>query len=359
MENNRKKTAAIAAVIIVIIIVAAAAFVVLSKDNERIGITDGTGRIVNIESSDRIATTSAIVTEIVCGLGGYSKLVGVTDDDRFDVDESILGVSDDGYPKSVLDGIENGTIVNFGGMYTISAEAILSAEPDMVIMGGYFNNDSTISQLEAMGVAVVVLYHEDSLDSIYLNIELVGKAIGKESEAKALVDKMKSAIGKIVDWTESLEVEPPSVAMYIGYGHEYGSFACGNEYLMGTPLMEMLGGTNAFSDLDELYAAVTTEALVSADPDVIIDSYPVSASVLNAIKTDPVAKSISAAENDRIYGTFGSSYSAFSATSQGFVNAVALTAMFMYEDQLDFELEHYMGSDYMEYLDLFWEQINS
>jgi iron complex transport system substrate-binding protein len=362
MEKKTKTMIAIAIVAIIIIAAAAVAITSLSKDNDDSGpitVVDGEGRTVTITTSDNIACTSATVTEIICGVGGFSKIAGVTNDDAYSVSDSILGIPNDGFPDAIVDGLEDGTLIDMGGMYLISAESILLASPDLVIMGGYFNSEDTIENLESMGIPVVILKDDNSLENIYFNIDLIGEVLGKTTEAQTLIDEMQSAIDKIVDWTASLDVDSPSVAVFMYYGSSYGTYACGTEYLLGTPLIELLGGTNAFSSISGMYAVVTTESVATADPDVVIDATPSSVSDLNSIKTNTITEGISAVQNDAIYGTFDSSSTAFTMSTQGIVNAIAMMAMFMYEDQLDFEFDHYMGDDYMTYLDLFWEQINS
>jgi ABC-type Fe3+-hydroxamate transport system substrate-binding protein len=351
-------------VIIVAILVAggAVAYIVLSNNNGKSGpitVTDGQGRSVYIESSDNIAATSSVVTEIICGLGGYSKLAGVTVDSSYAVDEYVIGMPNDGYPKMINDGLEDKTLKSMGNMYMIGSEAILRTDPDLVIMGGYFNNPDTIVQLESMGIPVVICRNDNSLDDIYFNIELIGKVIGKESEAKRMIEQMISVIGKIIDWTASLKAAPQSVIVTMGFSWD-AIYANGDAYLMGTPMLTALGGTNAFSGtIPGMSTVVSYEAIMTANPDIIIDNGSSDRADLEAIKTDTILKSLKAVKNDKVYGAFDTCKTSFGLTSQGFVNAYAFMAMFMYEDHLDFEIDHYMGDDYPDYLKLFWKQINS
>ncbi|MDR1690359.1 MAG: ABC transporter substrate-binding protein [Candidatus Methanoplasma sp.] len=348
-----------------IIVIAGAAVVVIGDDkNERgngpVTVTDGLGNEVYIESSDKVSSTSATVTEIICGIGAYSKIAGVTvDDGPYKVNEKIIGLADDGYPGSILEGIKNNTITDMGGMWNIAAESILKSEPDLVIMGGYFNSPDTITALGNMDIPVVICKDDNSLDNIYFNIELIGKALGMESEAESLVKDMKSSIKKIVDWTDSLNDEPESVAVFMGYGSQYGTYANGQTYLMGSPMITMLGGTNAFSGIKGMYEIVSTESVITANPDIIIDSSPAGKTELESVTTSTLTSGISAVKNDRVYGTFDSCGSAFTLTSQGIVNSVAIMAMFMYEDHLNFDIDHFMGDDYTSYLESFWKMINA
>ena len=368
MEQNSKRKIAVVAVAVIIIAVAAMSIAALSKDDDKTNgpftVIDGLGRKVNIESSNRIASTSSLVTEFICSLGEYSKLAGVTNDiNPLKVQDYLIGIPDDGFPQTIVSGLNNGTLKDIGPMYLISAESILLCNPDLVIMGGYFNSDATISQLEGMGIPVVICKDNSSIDNIYFNIELVGKVIEKESEAQKLVNQMRSAIKKIVDWTKSLDIEGPSVGSFISLSTgTSGSYACGSQYITGTKLIEMLGGTNAFSGIAGNYEVVSKESIATFDPDVIISgshSSTASTGELELIKNDPVLKKVSAIKNDRLYATFGTSSSAYTSTSHGFVNTVAFMAMFMYEDQLNFDMNNYMDNDYEKYLRLFWNQINT
>jgi len=359
MAMDNKSMVAVLVVIAIVIVSGAAAFAVLSDDkkiNDPVTLIDGAGRTVTITSSDRIASTSVSMTEMICGVGGFSKLAGVTvDTNNFVTQGSILGIADDEFPKSVVSGLDNKTIADLGKMYGISAESILLAEPDLVIMGGgSANSEATIAQLESMGIPIVICRDNSSLENFYFNIELIGKAIGKESGAEVLLGQMKSAIKKISDWTKSI-ADIPSVGVFITFS-ETGAYACGEEFYKGTVLIEMLGGVNAFN-ISGMYLLVSHEGIMAVDPSIIISG--TSSGPVEYIKTDPILKSLSAVKSNRVYSTVDTCNAVFSSTSLEFVNAIALMAMFMYEDHLGFEIEHAMGDNYMEYLNLFWEQINA
>lgn len=360
---NSKAIAAIAAVVIIVIVVAAAVVVMNDDDSEDDGpivVTDSRGVTVTIDSNSKIASTSATVTEIVCGLGGISQLAGVTNDSGvYDVSDYTVGFGEDGYPGNIKAALSNETITDLGKMYNIASESVLKCSPDLVIMGGYFNSDATISALESMGIPVVVCYNDNSLDYIYKNIELIGQCIGNESGAEDMIDQMKSVIDKISSWAKGLSTDR-SVATLMYYGSSYGTYGCGDEYLPGTPIQTMLGSHNALS-ISGMYEVVGKEALLAADPDVIIDLTPSDSdgSILESIKTDDVLKTVGAAVNDRIYGAFGTCSTTATLTTQGFVNGVALMAMFIYEDSLTFTIDHYMGDDYASYLKQFWDMVNA
>jgi iron complex transport system substrate-binding protein len=356
---------AIAAVAVAAIVIAAGALAASASPDRGgsgpVTLVDGRGETVTVSSSDRVATIGSVVTEIAFGLGASSKLAGVTTDDGiYDSDELILGMPDDGFPGDAKKMLADGRLVALGGMYNISAESILKCSPDLVLMGGYFYSDATIKRLGDMGIPVVVGKDDNSLDNIYFNIAMYGKALGRDGAAGEMVAGMKSAIGRIVGWTESLGAPSPRVGTFMGIGSEWGTYACGVKYLPGSPMIEMLGGTNAFAaGIPEMYAVVSKESIASAAPEVMIDVTPMTQADLDALKGDPVLRDVPAVKNGRVYACFDPCSNAATITSQGFVNAAALMAMFMYEDRLSFELDHSLGEGYAEYLREFWAQIGA
>ena len=219
----------IAVIVAAIVIVGGVAAYVILSNNENtdegpseITLIDGRDKAVTIKSSSRVASTSATVTEIACGLGAVSKLAGVTNDTGiYDVKDYVIGIGNDDYPGAIVRGLGDKTITDLGKMYMISAESVLQAQPDLVIMGGYFNNPATIKTLEDMKIPVVVCKDDNSLANIYFNIRLIGKALGKDAEANELVGKMENVAGKIVKWAKDQGEPAKNVAVLMGFGSEW------------------------------------------------------------------------------------------------------------------------------------------
>ncbi|MCL2031997.1 MAG: ABC transporter substrate-binding protein [Methanomassiliicoccaceae archaeon] len=359
MAIGNKTIIAVLAVAAVVVVAAAAVYTAFpdnKEDNGPVTLIDGARRTVTITSSDRVASVNYSATEMICGMGGYDKLAGVSvDTGGYRTQDYIMGVTDDGFPQSVVNGLNNETITDLGGMYRISAESILQCSPDLIIANIYGSSEDTISQLENMGIPIVLCKDNSSIENFYYNIELIGKAIGKVSEAKTLLDQMQSSIKKVADWTKSFD-DSPRVGVFISFS-ESGAYACGEEFYKGTVLIEMLGAVNAFN-IPGNYQLTSQEGIVTVNPDVIISGGG-DVVFFDSIKTNPILKSLSAVEDNRMYCFVDTCSSVFSSTSVEFVNAVALMAMFIYEEHLEFQIDQYMGDDYVSYLKMFWEQINS
>ncbi|MCL2032009.1 MAG: ABC transporter substrate-binding protein [Methanomassiliicoccaceae archaeon] len=362
-----------AIIAVVAIIVAGAAIFIIGADNSEnsdgsVTVTDYLGREVTIDSTERIISTSVVPTAILCGLGVSSNIVGVSSDAGvYAEDPYVIGLTNDDFPKAITDGMNSGRITPLGGMYRMSAETIATVESDIVVCDSYGINQEIMDALDVLGIKYIVASSASSLEEIYDNIQLLGKAFGKEQAAERMISEMKSVIKKICDWCESivdneLKGQKYNVALMMT-----GTYAIGPNYTGGDTL-EALSVYNAFESI-ERYAAVSKESIASVNPDVIIYqnlemgtvTSPADVAVyVNSIYTDPVLGNISAAENERIFATAGGAKNSTSYYSQGIVRAYAIYAMFIYKDFMTFDVPDVLDSDnYAQYTQQFWEMINS
>ena len=138
-------------------------------------LSDDTGRSVTLEAEpERIVSLAPSNTEIVCALDACDLIVGVTDFDD--------------HPPEVAD------VDKVVTMAQVDVEAVVAVEPDLVIAAGNeLTPTAVIEQLTGLGLAVMTLYPE-SLDEIYADIELVGRALDRDDAARTLVEDMESRV---------------------------------------------------------------------------------------------------------------------------------------------------------------------
>lgn len=121
-------------------------------------------------AATRVVALAPNLTEIVFALGAGASLVGVSDFSDFP-----------GAARSVP---------RVGGL-EVSAERVASLTPDLVLAtaeGG--NRKGVVSALEASGVPVLVV-PGGSLDDVLSGIELVGRRLGREAEARRLTRSLR------------------------------------------------------------------------------------------------------------------------------------------------------------------------
>ena len=207
-------------------------------------LVDDADRRVAVESlPERIVSLAPSNTEIVCALGACADLVGVTDFDDHPADVTEL-------PEVVVQA-------------QVDVERVVAAEPDLVLAAGNeLTPSSVIEQLESLGLTVLVLYPE-SLDEVYADIELVGRAIEREDEAAQLVEAMRADVDAI---TEAVAGADAPRVLYEVFYSEGTTYTAGEGSFLAS-LLEIAGAEPVTGDAEGVLAA---EALVAADPEVIL-----------------------------------------------------------------------------------------
>lgn len=208
-------------------------------------LTDDAGREVRLESEpQQIVSLAPSNTEIVCALDACDRLVGVTDFDD--------------YPAEV---VEIDKVVT---MAQVDLEAVVAAEPDLVLAAGNeLTPTAVIDQLGELGLPVLVLYPE-SLDEVTADIELVGAAIGQNDEADALVENMEGRIAAVQEAVADLE--RPRTFYEVGVFE--GSIYTAGEGSFLASLIDAAGGEPITGD--SLSTSIELEDLVAADPELIL-----------------------------------------------------------------------------------------
>lgn len=208
-------------------------------------ITDDAGRDVTIETEpERIVSLAPSNTEIVCALDACDRLVGVTDFDDFPVEVAEID-------KVVT-------------MAQVDVEAVVAAEPDLVLAAGNeLTPTSVIDQLAGLGLPVLVLYPE-SLGEVTADIELVGRAIGRADEAATVVDDIDARVAAVEAAVDGLDRPRTFYEVSVFEGTIYtageGSFLAS--------LIETAGGDPITGDA--LSTSIEIEDLVAADPELIL-----------------------------------------------------------------------------------------
>jgi iron complex transport system substrate-binding protein len=213
-------------------------------------VTDDAGREVTIAAEpQRVVSLAPSNTEIVCALDACERLVGVPD-------------FRDGYPPEVLEAIADvPSVVTFG---PVDREAIVAAEPDLVLAAGNeLTPSDDIAALADLGLAVLVLYPE-SLDEVYADITLVGEALGAADEAEELVADMEARVADVEAAVAGAQRPRTFYEVSVFQGTIYTAGA--DSFLAA--LIELAGGEPVTGDA--VTTAIQLEDLVAADPELIL-----------------------------------------------------------------------------------------
>ncbi len=194
-------------------------------------------------SPPRIVSLDGTVSEILSDLGLENRLVGV------DVTST--------YPESLK------KLPKVGHNRTISAEGVLAQQPTLVLTTEKAGTKADVlDQIRSAGVTVVSFKQEFSVEGTKKLINDVAAACRVPSKAKALTRRVDADVATVQKATGK-----PTV-LFI-YARGTGTMLVAGK---GTPvekMIELAGGQNATPQFAD-FKPLTTEALVAADPDVIL-----------------------------------------------------------------------------------------
>lgn len=213
-------------------------------------ITDDAGRQVRLDARPaRIISLAPSNTEIACALGACDRIVGVND-------------FRDGFPTDVASALAAvPDVASFGG---VDREAVVAADPDLVLAAGNeLTSSADIDAMTSLGMPVLVLYPE-SLDGVYADIALVGRAIGEEDAAATLVTQMRSRVDDLEAHVAGLDA--PRTFYEVGI-YEGAIYTAGADSFLAS-LIGLAGGDAITGDA--LSTAIQLEDLVAADPQLIL-----------------------------------------------------------------------------------------
>ena len=215
------------------------------KSGGVVTVTDMMGREVTLDKpADRIVALTASDCEILYAIGAGDKLVG-------------RGEYCD-YPAEVLD------VPSVQSGYDTNVEQIIALEPQVLLMSTMAQSEEQIKALEDAGIKVVVSDAKD-IEGIYTAVEIIGKLMGKEDNAKSVIDGMKKAFDGLKEKAAGNETK----TVYFEVSPlEYGLWTAGKGTFMNE-VAEMLGMKNIFDDVDG-YASVSVEDVIDRNPDVIV-----------------------------------------------------------------------------------------
>lgn len=206
-------------------------------------IEDADGRSVRLPAPvRRVVSLVPSATLTLDAIGARSVLVARTDYD------TVSWASD---------------LPSVGGGIEPSLETIVSLRPEVVIRFGGPQDAKTPARLDDLGVRHVAI-RPDRIEDVLSIVDILGRMTGHEAEAASLSARLRGEMDAVrARWADA----PPVRAAYV-MGGEQPWVAGPGTYV--AQLIALAGGTNVFSDLPTLYAAVSPEELVARHVDVVL-----------------------------------------------------------------------------------------
>lgn len=213
-------------------------------------ITDDAGNEVTIEEQPQsIVSLLPSSTETLFALGLDGEIVGVSDYDN--------------YPAEVAEKEKVGAM-------DLNLEAILALQPDIAFLQEYHaeNAADAITQLQEVGVAVVIVETGSTFEAVYDSIKMMGTATGKVKEAEQMVTDMQEKVNEL---KEKAETVTETKKVWVEIAPQPDIFTAGSGTYINE-MLEMIGAENVAGDL-EGWPKVSEEEAVHLNPDVILTTY--------------------------------------------------------------------------------------
>ena len=170
-------------------------------------------------------------------------------------------------------------------------EALEGLDPDLVVvMAG---PEAVVQSLDEQGLPVLWLEVPDSESALLDQVDLLGEITAHIEESDSLVDSIDSRFISVFD-TVGATAGP---RVYHELDDELTTASSSTTFI--GELYLILNGTSIAYDPEEPYPKLTLDAIVEADPEVIIVAH--SDSSPESVKARPGWQNISAVKNDRVY----------------------------------------------------------
>jgi ABC-type Fe3+-hydroxamate transport system substrate-binding protein len=195
----------------------------------------------------RIVSLVPAATEILFAIGAGPRVTAVS--------------SFDHYPPQVE------TLPRVGALLDPDIERIIGLRPDLVIV---FEGQVELREKFGQAHVEVFVYPRPTVSNILQTMRALGRRVGTPAQA----EREASAIERQLDEVRASVRDLPRPRTLLVIGREPGTLR--NIYASGgfgflNDLLTVAGGANAFGDLKRENLQVTTETILAARPDVIIE----------------------------------------------------------------------------------------
>lgn len=243
----------------------------------------GCGRFKNKGNDvkgQRIVCVSKHLTEMLFALGKGSQIVAV------DLSST--------YPDSAK------LLKTVGYHRVLSAEGIISMNPDLVIHSNDIGPETVVPQLEKVGMKIKVFPGANTLDSARLLLTQLGEYFDAKQQADSINKSIDAEMQKVAEAQKQYSDTPSVMIIHFGRANNV-YFVMSGRNGAGDKMIAMAGGKSAKYDAKGA-REISAEAVAAANPDVIIatDFGFDKMGGVEKFKTIPGVALTNAAKNNRI-----------------------------------------------------------
>jgi len=243
-----------------------------------IQLKDGLGRQVTLSKpAQKIVSLAPSNTEILFAVGAGKQVVGRDDFSDFPAEAK--------------------AIQSIGGVQAYNFEAIASLQPDLVLAAG-INTAEQVKSLEDLKIPVYYLANPTDMNGLYANLKIVGQLSGHDKQAADLADSLLKRV-QAVESRVAKASGTPKVFYEIDGTDPSKPWTAGPGTFVDL-LIKKAGGVNVGNALSSDWAQISLEALLLADPDIVVLGDASYGLTPEQVKARPGWDGIKAVKNNKV-----------------------------------------------------------
>jgi iron complex transport system substrate-binding protein len=193
--------------------------------------------------AQRIVSLSPHATELLFAVGAGARIVGA--------------IEYSNYPA------EANRIPTVGSATMLDIERIIASKPDLVVIWGSGNLAAQVAKLRAIGIPVFDSEPHD-FEAIASSLERLATLTGTDAAGKSEAAKFRTRLARL---TADYREREPVTVFYQIWNEPLMTL---NDTHMVSSAIRLCGGRNIFGSLPQIAPTVSVEAVLKANPEVIV-----------------------------------------------------------------------------------------
>ena len=243
-------------------------------------VVDREGSPITLPSKvERIISLGPSNTEILVALGFADQIIAA---DAFSRDV-------EGLPQNI-------PLFN---MLIPDGERIIQLEPDVIIATGMSRVGGTdpFKTVSDVGISVVMIPTSTSIAGIQEDIRFIAEVTGAVEKGNAVIAEMNKTINAVAEIGQTI-TDRKTVYFEIS-AESNGLYSFGNDVYLNE-MLEIIGAVNILADMKQ-WVAVSEEAILDRNPDVILTCNDAIVNSVDAIMSRPGWNTVTAVKNGDVY----------------------------------------------------------
>lgn len=251
-------------------------------------VVDRSGNEITLpEKTDAIISMAPSITRVLIDLGLADNIVAC-----------------DTYSFGSYGSELNADIPQFD-MMAPDQEQLVALNADIIFTTGMSQAGGTdvYESVRESGALITDIPSSTSLKGIEEDLQFIGLVVGKEAEADAMVSHMETVIAQISEIASTISDDEKKSVLFELYTPSADNpviYTAGNGTYINE-MLELVGAKNVAADEADQWPALSEEAAVAANPDVILTADMYTPDVINTILTMEGWENVNAIVNNEVF----------------------------------------------------------